>query len=91
MSKLSELSKLRVMLHSLEVDLGLKSLSFNERAVFSSIIEMGGERNPVALKDLEKHELVTEISRPTLFRALKVLADGNYISQVSRGQYQVNA
>lgn len=93
MAEMSRLAELRKLLLGMERALGLQQLSPTERDIYYAATDLAGPRNQVRTTGLMEHVLVTDISRPTFFRALKSLVDKGYLShcaRTSRGFYSVH-
>lgn len=88
MPEISKLAELRKML------LGLEDLSAVERDVYYAANEVSDEHNGARTMGLLDHTLVSGMSRPTFFRALKSLVQKGYLSPCDasgRGRYVVHA
>ena len=93
--KISTLVQLRILLESLEHDLGLKRLSTNERDLLYAIKSLSGEDNEfIRSEDLRNHSLLASMTQPTFYRSLKRLISLGIIeipSGKKTGLYRVNS
>ena len=80
---------LQMMVQGIEEDLGLSGLGNIEKKVLLSIIESYGKNGVASTAEILAHPLLNTFSRPSLFRALKLLEETGRISKVSdkRGFY----
>ncbi len=93
MNEVSKLAELRKLLFGMEQALGLQELSPAERDIFYAAADLAETHPNIRTTGLMEHALVSEISRPTFFRALKSLVNKGYLSHASgklRGYYVVN-
>lgn len=93
MSDLSKIAELRKLLMGMERAMGLQGLSPAERDIYYAAADLSKDSANIRTTGLMEHTLVTEISRPTFFRALKSLVDKGYLSHSNgklRGHYIVN-
>lgn len=93
MYKISKLAELRKLVHGMERSLGLQELSPVERDLYYAASELSEDFRQVRTVGLIEHSLLTDVSRPTFFRALRSLVSKGYLSQCSsenRGCYVVN-
>ncbi len=94
MSEISKLTKLRKMMLEMERSMGLQDLSAVERDIYYAAVDLSDALSRVKTTNLLDHMLITNVSRPTFFRALKSLVSKGYLiqNQVSgRGRYIVNS
>lgn len=84
---LDAIARLRELLISLEKDLGLNTLSANERAILyamqrlSKAAEYKNAESAILRTDsIKAHDLVGSMSQPTFNRALKGLIQKNFVS-----------
>ena len=91
MNKFSTFAQLKELIFVMEQDLGISELSEPEKCVFSCIVQATEAGGPISTKTIEKHMLTSNLSRPTLFRAIKQLLAKDIISQPSHGQYVATA
>ncbi len=94
MSDISKLAELRKLLMGMEDTLGLQDLSSVERDIYYAASDISDCDDGFKTIGLMEHTLVTGISRPTFFRALKSLVQKGYLSHIeetSRGRYIVNS
>ena len=80
---------LQMMVQGIEEDLGLSDLGNIEKRVLLSIIEFHDQNGVASTAEILAHPLLTTFSRPSLFRALKLLEETGRIFKVShkRGFY----
>ena len=93
-AKLQPLAQLSMLLSDMEQELGLEELSHFEKQVLLAIVDCASNDNGAKLADIQNHQLTQEISRPSLFRALKQLEETGQIEKLEgkRGRYvAVNA
>ena len=91
MNKFSTFAQLKELIFVMEQDLGISELSEPEKCVFSCIIQATEAGASISTKDIQQHLLTSNLSRPTLFRAIKQLLAKDIISQPSHGQYVATA
>jgi len=72
---------------AMEQNLGLGEMSEAEKCVFSCIVQATEAGGSITTKAIEKHILTSNLSRPTLFRAIKQLLVKDIITQPSHGKY----
>ena len=87
MRKFDTLVRLKEIISSMEQDLGISELSEPEKCVFSCIAQSSENDCFISTKSIEQHPLMSNMSRPTLFRCIKQLLALGIISQPSHGQY----
>jgi len=93
MTEISKLAELRKLMFAMEQSLGLQDLSSAERDIYYAASDLAHQSGTVQTTGLLEHALVTNISRPTFFRALKSLVRKGYLSNCEdckRGRYSVN-
>ena len=73
MSKFNTFTQLKELMFAMEQDLGISELSEPEKCVFSCIVQATEAGGSISTKAIEKHILTFNLSRPTLFRAIKQL------------------
>ena len=80
---------LQMMVQGIEEDLGLSNLGNIEKRVLLSIIEFYDQNGVASTAEILAHPLLITFSRPSLFRALKLLEEDGRIFKVSdkRGFY----
>jgi hypothetical protein len=80
---------LQMMVQGIEEDLGLSNLGNIEKRVLLSIIEFYDQNGVASTAEILAHPLLITFSRPSLFRALKLLEETGRIFKVSdkRGFY----
>ena len=94
MSDFSKLTSLRKLMLEIERSMGLQDLSAVERDIYYAAVDLSDALSRVKTTNLLDHMLITNVSRPTFFRALKSLVSKGYLiqNQVSgRGRYIVNS
>ena len=72
-SLLKNIAKMQIMLADMEAELGIKNIGTIEKSVLSSVVDLTGDTRLVSTKEILKHPLNCDYSRPSLFRALKNL------------------
>ena len=90
MSKFNTFTQLKELLFAMEQDLGISGLSEPEKCVFSCIVQATEAGGSISTKVIQQHLLTSNLSRPTLFRAIKQLLAKDIISQPSHGKYVAN-
>ena len=80
---------LQMMVQGIEEDLGLSDLGNIEKRVLLSIIEFYDQNGVASTAEILAHPLLITFSRPSLYRALKLLEETGRIFKVSakRGFY----
>jgi predicted HTH transcriptional regulator len=91
MSKFNTFTQLKELMFAMEQDLGISELSEPEKCVFSCIVQATEGGGSITTKSIEQHLLTSNLSRPTLFRAIKQLLAKDIITQPSHGKYVANA
>jgi Mn-dependent DtxR family transcriptional regulator len=91
MSKLNTFTQLKELMFAMEQDLGISELSEPEKCVFSCIVQATEAGGSISTKAIEQHLLTSNLSRPTLFRAIKQLLGKGLVSQPSYGKYVATA
>lgn len=92
MSEISKLTELRKLLLNMEKSMGLQELSSVERDIYYAASDHAISTGAVKTTVLQDHTLLTNVSRPTFFRALKSLQSKGYLEQCknsTRGYYIV--
>ena len=88
MEKLNYLAQLNLLVRSVEVDLGISDVSPSEKAILSAVsLMLSHQVAEVSVQKLLEHELVKEIPKPTVYRALKSLVGGGLLEKVRFGRY----
>jgi hypothetical protein len=87
MSKFNTLTQLKELMFAMEQDLGISELSEPEKCVFSCIVQVTEAGGSITTKAITQHMLTSNLSRPTLFRAIKQLLAKDIITQPSHGKY----
>ncbi|MEM9635884.1 MAG: hypothetical protein AAGA50_31490 [Pseudomonadota bacterium] len=92
--KISTLAQLRILLESMEQDLGLSKLSPNERDLLYAAQSLSNDSNEfIRSDDLRNHPLLKSMTQPTYYRSLKRLLELGFIEPPSgkkTGLYRVN-
>ena len=91
MNKFSTFTQLKELIFVMEQDLGISELSEPEKCVFSCIVQVTEASGSISTQAIQQHLLTSNLSRPTLFRAIKQLLAKDIISQPSHGQYVATA
>jgi DNA-binding IscR family transcriptional regulator len=88
-AKLQPLAQLSMLLSDMEQELGLQELSHFEKQVLLAVVDCASNAGGAQLADIQNHKLTQEISRPSLFRALKQLEETGQIEKLGgkRGRY----
>ena len=90
---ISTLAQLRMLLESMEQDLGLDQLSHNERDLLYAAQSLSGDTKEfVRSEELKNHRLLKSMTQPTYYRALKRLLELGFIelpSDKKTGFYRV--
>ena len=71
--------KIRLLLHDMEKQLGLTRLTSVERDVLYVIESLAEKQEDIASHEILSHELIENISRPTIYRAITRLLEENLI------------
>ena len=71
----------KLLLQTMENDLGLSDLSDVEIKVFLAISDLCNQFQTAKTQSVLQHDLVASIGRATIFRAIKKLEDRNKISK----------
>ena len=88
MEKLNYLAQLNLLARSVEVDLGIADVSPSEKAILSAVsLMLNYQASEVSVQKLLEHELVREIPKPTVYRALKSLVGEGLLEKVRFGKY----
>jgi hypothetical protein len=91
MSRFNTFTQLKELMFAMEQDLGISELSEPEKCVFSCIVQATEAGGSITTKAITQHMLTSNLSRPTLFRAIKQLLAKDIITQPSHGKYVANA
>jgi Mn-dependent DtxR family transcriptional regulator len=91
MSKFHTFVQLKELMFAMEQNLGLGEMSEAEKCVFSCIVQATEAGGAITTKAIERHMLTSNLSRPTVFRAIKQLVAKDIITQPSHGKYAVTA
>jgi Mn-dependent DtxR family transcriptional regulator len=91
MSKFHTFVQLKELMFAMEQNLGLGEMSEAEKCVFSCIVQATEAGGSITTKAIERHMLTSNLSRPTVFRAIKQLVAKDIITQPSHGKYAVTA
>ena len=91
MEKLNYLAQLNLLVRSVEVDLGLSNVTSSEKAILSAISLLAKpDAAEVSVQKLLEHELVKDIPKPTVYRALKSLVGVGLLEKVRFGRYSIS-
>jgi len=91
MEKLNYLAQLNLLVRSVEVDLGISDVTASEKAVLSAVSLLATSNEvEVSVQELLKHELVKNIPKPTVYRALKSLVCIGLLEKVRFGRYAIS-
>ena len=89
-SKLKILADMKLLVARMEEDLGLSDYSNLNRALITAVVDLHaqGDSNASTAAILE-HQLLKEFSRPSVFRALRMMEKSGEIKKVGtvRGYY----
>lgn len=92
MADTSKLAALRDMLWRMEVEVGLEALTRQQKDVYYAACLAADGQKIVQSDDIREHPMLSPITRPTFYRALKELVEqGFLVSASSRrdGQYKI--
>ena len=84
--------QLRLVLESMERDLGLSDMSSSEKCIYLAAHDLKSEYGVVETKRLLEHQLTAGLSRPTFFRCLKKIQNKGLLKsseQKKTGAFQV--
>ena len=88
MEKLNYLAQLNLLVRSVEVDLGIVDVTASEKAILSAVsLMLSHQKTEVSVQKLLEHELVRDIPKPTVYRALKSLVGVGLLEKVRFGRY----
>jgi hypothetical protein len=78
---LGHIAHLRELLHELENEAGLLDLSEVERLILYAMnrIAAASEDGTVRTDEMRAHVLLTSVTQPTFYRALRTLRDKRYV------------
>ena len=83
MSNIKMLADLVQMTNTLERELNLQHLTTNDKQVLSAIVLLSDDEGDNAhLDDLKKHQLVSDIPLPSLYKSLKHLIQVGLITKI---------
>lgn len=85
MNPLQRLSQLRRLMHSIEVDLGIKEFSVCEKDIIAVFTDHGSKQF-FTTADISNDAMMKGHSRPTVFRALASLIDRGLIERVGQAK-----
>ncbi len=80
-------------MRGMEYSMGLEDLTTVERDIYCAASELAASSEGAETVHMLEHVLVTNVSRPTFFRALKSLVNKGYLSnrdEACRGCYTVH-
>lgn len=86
------MAELRKLMRSMEAAMGLQELTSAERDIYYAAGELSEQDARITTERLMSHSLVSDISRPTFFRALKSLVSRGLLVHDAdhvRGHYAV--
>lgn len=75
----SRVAALRNMLREMEVDLGLETLSQHQRDVYYAACLVADEYQAVQSDKVKQHPLLSDMARPTFYRALSELVARGFL------------
>lgn len=81
MSDISKLAELRKLMLEMERAMGLQDLSAVERDIYYAVADLSDTPAGARTVRILDHTLVSGVSRPTFFRALKSLVSKGYVAQ----------
>jgi hypothetical protein len=90
MTQISKLAELRKLMLEMEHSLGLQDLTSVERDLYYAVADLAEPASGARTNTILDHSLMSQVSRPTFFRALKSLVGKGYIEQcgtATRGRY----
>jgi hypothetical protein len=80
MDAVGKIAQLKALLLEMEADIGLTSLSSNERDVlYAAVLAAAAEGAVVHTRDMRDHPLTKAMSVPTFHRVLRALLDKGYL------------
>jgi len=90
--KIQQLVNLKKVIREMESDLGLTSLTSIEQSVLLAVSDMQCKNGIAKTKAILIHELTANISRPSIFRAIKKLEKHGKLIRVdqAKGEYLLN-
>lgn len=91
---LNRLAALRAMLHEMEQETGLDTLSAGQRDVMYAAQAVSSDDGQASLQDIQSHPLLKGMTRPTFFRHLATLGEQKLLVRVGSersGRYQIVA
>lgn len=87
-----KLARLRDLLWQMEVEVGLEKLSQPQRDVYYAACLVADDEQNLHSEQIKQHPMITPMTRPTFYRALKDLVLEGYLVAVcdkKNGQYRV--
>jgi hypothetical protein len=84
---------LRSRIHAQETEIGIEDLSLVEKYVICAASELDQLRGQIRTSDLEAHDLLKPVSRPTFYRALTRVIQSGWLTPYPthlRGRYKFN-
>lgn len=92
MSANSKLAQLRDLLWQMEVEVGLEQLSQPQRDVYYAACLVADETKELQSEQVRLHPMVTQMARPTFYRALKELVERGFLvssGSSKSGRYRI--
>jgi len=88
-NSLKALADLKLLVRQMETELGISDYSHLNRSLLMAVTDLHENNGRAATSDLIDHPLLSEFSRPSIFRALKALETFGDIKKVGlvRGFY----
>ena len=88
-NSLKALADLKLLVRQTETELGISDYSHLNRSLLMAVNDLHENNGRTATSDLIDHPLLSEFSRPSIFRALKALETSGDIKKVGlvRGFY----
>jgi hypothetical protein len=87
--KCSDILSIRAIFGYIEDRFGIRNLSESEKCVFLEDHDQKTNTSQVVTKDILSHVLTKEMSRPTLFRAIKVLIKNGFLEHFKEKNRQI--
>lgn len=78
--QMMQLSSLYGLLASMEAEMGLGTLTEDEKKILYAMSELGPDGSDVSSNRVKEHDYCNDISSPTFYRALKRLSERNFIA-----------
>lgn len=92
MSSIVRLAQIRSLMFDIEQEADLGRVSGLEREVLLACADLSQNEAHAKTQDILGHRFLNEVSRPSIFRALKSLVNKNLLIQSNgfRGSYTIN-